>query len=97
MPNGIEHEGRYTQVGTFPIGIDPMQFVDGIREEKVVKRLEQMKARFKGCKVSPRFCCPCIEWSVLGCAGGHFFRRGFLQAMGQLDRVDERPYRIGQS
>ena len=52
MPNGIEHEGRYTQVGTFPIGIDPMQFVDGIREDKIVKRLAQMKERFKGCKVS---------------------------------------------
>jgi trehalose 6-phosphate synthase len=52
MPNGIEHEGRYTQVGTFPIGIDPMQFVDGIREEGIVKRLQALKARFKGCKVS---------------------------------------------
>lgn len=55
MPNGIEHEGRYTQVGTFPIGIDPMQFVDGIREEGIVKRLQALKARFKGCKVSMLF------------------------------------------
>lgn len=28
MPNGIEFEGRYSQVGTFPIGIDPDQFVN---------------------------------------------------------------------
>lgn len=55
MPNGIEHEGRYTQVGTFPIGIDPMQFVDGIREPKIVARLQAMKKRFEGCKVSFAF------------------------------------------
>jgi trehalose 6-phosphate synthase len=28
MPNGVEFEGRYAQVGTFPIGIDPHQFTD---------------------------------------------------------------------
>lgn len=28
MPNGVEMDGRYAQVGTFPIGIDPQQFVD---------------------------------------------------------------------
>ena len=28
MPNGVEFEGRYAHVGTFPIGIDPQQFVD---------------------------------------------------------------------
>lgn len=56
MPNGIEHEGRYTQVGTFPIGIDPNQFVEGIREEGIVKRLTTLKEKFKGCKVSLDFC-----------------------------------------
>lgn len=28
MPNGVEFEGRYAHVATFPIGIDPQQFVD---------------------------------------------------------------------
>ncbi len=28
MPNGVEIAGRYAQVGTFPIGIDPQQFVE---------------------------------------------------------------------
>lgn len=28
MPNGVEMDGRYAHVGTFPIGIDPQQFVD---------------------------------------------------------------------
>lgn len=55
MPNGIEHEGRYTQVGTFPIGIDPNQFVEGIREEGIKKRLGTLKKKFEGCKVSFSF------------------------------------------
>jgi trehalose-6-phosphate synthase len=52
MPNGIEFEGRYAQVGTFPIGIDPTQFTEMIREPKVVDRVRALKERFKGCKVS---------------------------------------------
>ncbi len=28
MPNGVRFEGRYAHVGTFPIGIEPMQFVE---------------------------------------------------------------------
>jgi hypothetical protein len=52
LPNGLEHEGRYTQVGTYPIGIDPMQFVDGLKQEKIVNRLAEMKESFKGKKVS---------------------------------------------
>nr|ODN88929.1 alpha,alpha-trehalose-phosphate synthase (UDP-forming) [Cryptococcus depauperatus CBS 7841] len=51
QPNGVEFEGRYCQVGTFPIGIDPHQFVDGIKKETIRKRLQQMEERFKGCKV----------------------------------------------
>lgn len=52
MPNGIEFEGRYAQVGTFPIGIDPTQFVDLVKQPKVVDRIKQLKERFRGCKVS---------------------------------------------
>lgn len=51
MPNGIEFEGRYAQVGTYPIGIEPMQFVDGLRREKVQTRLQALQKRFEGCKV----------------------------------------------
>lgn len=51
MPNGIEFEGRYAQVGTYPIGIEPMQFVDGLRAEKVQTRLQALQKRFEGCKV----------------------------------------------
>jgi trehalose 6-phosphate synthase len=28
MPNGVEFEGRLAHVGTFPIGIEPMSFID---------------------------------------------------------------------
>lgn len=31
MPNGLIFDGRYAHVGTFPIGIDPEQFVN-VRE-----------------------------------------------------------------
>ncbi|KAK8844564.1 alpha,alpha-trehalose-phosphate synthase (UDP-forming) [Kwoniella newhampshirensis] len=51
QPNGIEFEGRYAQVGTYPIGIEPMQFVDGLKREKVSSRLQQLEKRFDGCKV----------------------------------------------
>ncbi|TYJ55489.1 alpha,alpha-trehalose-phosphate synthase (UDP-forming) [Cryptococcus floricola] len=51
QPNGIEFEGRYCQVGTFPIGIDPHQFTEGIQKESIRTRLRQMEARFEGCKV----------------------------------------------
>lgn len=51
MPNGIELDGRYCQVGTFPIGIDPLQFVDGLRTPKVQNRLQALEKRFEGCKI----------------------------------------------
>ncbi|ORY30809.1 alpha,alpha-trehalose-phosphate synthase [Naematelia encephala] len=51
MPNGVESDGRYCQVGTFPIGIDPLQFVDGLKKDKVKDRLAVLEKRFEGCKV----------------------------------------------
>ncbi|RXK40693.1 alpha,alpha-trehalose-phosphate synthase (UDP-forming) [Tremella mesenterica] len=51
MPNGIEFEGRYAQVGTYPIGIDPNQFVNGLKQPKVQARLAQLEKRFEGCHV----------------------------------------------
>jgi trehalose 6-phosphate synthase len=51
MPNGVNFEGRYAHVGTFPIGIEPMQFVEGLRKESVQKRLAQLEKRFEGVKV----------------------------------------------
>ncbi|EJD55344.1 alpha,alpha-trehalose-phosphate synthase t [Auricularia subglabra TFB-10046 SS5] len=51
MPNGVEFEGRYAHVGTFPIGIDPYQFVDGIAKPKVSDRIAELEQRFRGCKI----------------------------------------------
>ncbi|KAI8912501.1 glycosyltransferase family 20-domain-containing protein [Gorgonomyces haynaldii] len=51
MPNGCEFEGKLVQVGTFPIGIDPQKFVDGLKEPKISLRIERLKEKFKGVKV----------------------------------------------
>jgi HAD superfamily hydrolase (TIGR01484 family) len=51
MPNGVEFEGRYIHVGTFPIGIDPDKFTDALKEEKILNRIQQLKNRFGDCKV----------------------------------------------
>ncbi|CAE7184659.1 unnamed protein product [Rhizoctonia solani] len=51
MPNGIEFEGRYSQVGTFPIGIDPDQFVNNLAKPSVKERVTALEQRFKGVKI----------------------------------------------
>ncbi|ORX34924.1 trehalose 6-P synthase [Kockovaella imperatae] len=51
MPNGVEFEGRYAQVGTYPIGIDPYQFSDGLRKPEIQQRLDFLLKRFEGMKV----------------------------------------------
>ena len=51
MPNGVELEGHYAHVGTFPIGIEPGQFSEGLRKPSVVKRIKELKQRFDGVKL----------------------------------------------
>ncbi|KAG9127242.1 Trehalose-6-P synthase/phosphatase complex synthase subunit [Ceratobasidium sp. 392] len=51
MPNGIEFEGRYSQVGTFPIGIDPDQFINNLEKPAVKERIAALEQRFKGVKI----------------------------------------------
>ncbi|KAG8940975.1 Trehalose-6-P synthase/phosphatase complex synthase subunit, partial [Tulasnella sp. 419] len=51
MPNGLLFEGRYAHVGTFPIGIDPGQFVDGVQKPEIQKRISALEQRFQGVKV----------------------------------------------
>ncbi|ORX62168.1 hypothetical protein DM01DRAFT_1403862 [Hesseltinella vesiculosa] len=51
MPNGVEYEGRYVQVGTFPIGIDPHNFTEGLKDPKIQGRIAQLKSRFGDCKL----------------------------------------------
>ena len=51
MPNGVEYDGRYARVGTFPIGIDPTQFTENMKKQSVIDRTAQLERRFKDVKV----------------------------------------------
>ncbi|KAJ3085341.1 Trehalose-6-P synthase/phosphatase complex synthase subunit [Quaeritorhiza haematococci] len=51
MPNGAEFEGRMVHVGTFPIGIDPEKFVEGLEQERIQRRIAQLQEKFKGVKL----------------------------------------------
>jgi len=51
MPNGVDFEGHYTHVGTFPIGIDPLQFHDNLQKESVKERIETLDKKFEGMKI----------------------------------------------
>jgi len=52
MPNGVQlSTGSYCQVGTFPIGIDPEQFINGIKNPPVAKRIKDLEQRFQGVKL----------------------------------------------
>ncbi|KAI8854492.1 glycosyltransferase family 20-domain-containing protein [Chytridium lagenaria] len=50
-PNGVEFEGRHVTVGTFPIGIDPDKFIEGLTQTKIINRINVLEDRFKNCKV----------------------------------------------
>ncbi|KAJ1977829.1 Trehalose-6-P synthase/phosphatase complex synthase subunit [Dimargaris xerosporica] len=47
MPNSVEFEGRIVHVGTFPIGIDPSKFTDGLKKESIQKRIQALEATFR--------------------------------------------------
>ncbi|PWN51303.1 Alpha,alpha-trehalose-phosphate synthase [Violaceomyces palustris] len=51
MPNGAEFEGRYVHVGTYPIGIEPAQFEEGLKRESVKERIRSLERRFEGVKI----------------------------------------------
>jgi trehalose 6-phosphate synthase len=51
MPNGVDYNGRYAHVGTFPIGIDPQQFKTNLQRDNVKARIKQLETRFKDVKV----------------------------------------------
>lgn len=51
MPNGAEFEGRYVHVGTFPIGVEPAGFQEGLRKEAVQQRIKTLERRFEGVKI----------------------------------------------
>ncbi|GJJ70356.1 trehalose 6-phosphate synthase/phosphatase [Entomortierella parvispora] len=51
MPNGVDFEGRYAHVGTFPIGIDPEKFAEGLKNPSVIERIRSLREKFKGVKL----------------------------------------------
>jgi trehalose-6-phosphate synthase len=51
MPNGAEFEGRLVHVGTFPIGIDPEKFNQGLLEQRIQDRIHRLEQKFKNTKV----------------------------------------------
>jgi trehalose-6-phosphate synthase len=50
-PNGCEFEGRMVHVGTFPIGIDPNKFIEGLTLPEIQKKIQRLKSKFEGIKV----------------------------------------------
>ena len=51
LPNGVEFDGRFVNVGAFPIGIDVETFTEGLKQDAVIKRIKELKESFKGCKI----------------------------------------------
>lgn len=50
-PNGIEFQGKIIACGAFPIGIDPEKFQEGLKKEKVQKRIAMLEQKFQGVKL----------------------------------------------
>jgi trehalose 6-phosphate synthase len=50
-PNGIEFQGKIITCGAFPIGIDPEKFKEGLKKEKVQKRIATLEQKFQGVKL----------------------------------------------
>ncbi|KAH9463120.1 hypothetical protein MJO28_008750 [Puccinia striiformis f. sp. tritici] len=51
MPNGLSFGGRYVNVGSFPIGIEPTKFHDALVTPTVRNRIQVLEKRFQGVKV----------------------------------------------
>ncbi|PGH00320.1 alpha,alpha-trehalose-phosphate synthase [UDP-forming] [Helicocarpus griseus UAMH5409] len=50
-PNGVEFQGKVVAIGAFPIGIDPEKFSEGLKKEKVQKRIAALEQKFQGVKL----------------------------------------------
>lgn len=51
LPNGVEFDGRLVHVGTFPIGIDPEKFAQGLKSDKISRRIAYLRSKFAGIKI----------------------------------------------
>ncbi|KAI9788220.1 MAG: Trehalose-6-P synthase/phosphatase complex synthase subunit [Peltula sp. TS41687] len=50
-PNGVEYQGKVVTVGAYPIGIDPENFIEGLKKPKVQQRIATLERRFQGIKL----------------------------------------------
>ena len=50
-PNSVEFQGKIVAVGAFPISIDPEKFTEGLKREKVQKRIAALEQKFQGVKL----------------------------------------------
>ncbi|TIB35094.1 hypothetical protein E3P86_02721 [Wallemia ichthyophaga] len=51
LPNGVQFGARFVHCGTFPIGIEPSQFIEMLETPGVVRRIEALRKRFEGVKI----------------------------------------------
>ncbi|CAG8804451.1 12813_t:CDS:2, partial [Racocetra persica] len=51
MPNSVYYDGRHVHVGTFPIGIDPEKFAEGLKNPVIQNRIKTLEDKFKGVKL----------------------------------------------
>lgn len=50
-PGGVDWKGRFVTIGAFPIGIDPDNFVEGLKKPKVQERIATLSRKFEGVKL----------------------------------------------
>lgn len=50
-PNGVEYQGKVVTVGAYPIGIDPENFIEGLKKPKVQERIATLERKFQGIKL----------------------------------------------
>ncbi|KAK4692417.1 hypothetical protein P7C70_g9134, partial [Phenoliferia sp. Uapishka_3] len=51
LPDRVELVGRSAIIGTFPIGIEPGQFIECLEKESVIARVAALRRRFEGVKI----------------------------------------------
>lgn len=51
FPNAVEFNGKTVSVSAFPIGIDTDKFLEGLKNEAVVKRMATLKEKFEGIRI----------------------------------------------
>ncbi|KAG9232343.1 alpha,alpha-trehalose-phosphate synthase [Amylocarpus encephaloides] len=50
-PNGVDFNGKFVTVAAFPIGIDPENFIQGLKRKSVQDRIAVLERKFEGVKL----------------------------------------------